>query len=39
MSRTSLALDGVGIIREEGGESEWGEFTGTLDVEFGRALF
>lgn len=34
MSRASLALDGVGTIREEGGETEWaGGSTGTLDAE------
>lgn len=32
MSRASLALDGVGTIREEGGDTEWGS-GGILDVE------
>jgi hypothetical protein len=35
-SRTSFALDGVGTIREEGGETE--SSTGTLDVELCRGL-
>lgn len=40
MSRASLALDGVGTIREEGGETEWwsGGSTGFLDVELCRSL-
>ena len=38
MSRVSLALDGVGTIREEGGETERGGSTGTLDVELCRGL-
>ena len=40
MSRASLALDGVGTIREEGGETERGRggSTGFLDVELCRSL-
>lgn len=34
----SLALDGVGTIREEGGDAEGAESTATLDVEVGRFL-
>ena len=38
MSRASLALDGVGTIREDGGETECGGSTGFLDVELCRSL-
>ena len=37
-SRISMALDGVGAIREEGGETEWGVSTAALDVELWRGL-